>query len=208
MNNLVKNEIIKIVKKKSFYIILIVILAYIVLSNVMNKYVYDSFSSYDYYSEEYINFLKESIKNLDMKKEQDLEIYVGDKTQIDTYELLKKYDRDSWQYKIILQKAEGYLSEINTYTYRIKDEEALNQAKKEYDKFVERLSSNNWRSFTEEELESLKLSQEGLSENLKDPMVAIQIETLEMRLKYDIAYGDDYKNQALERYQQRKITIN
>ena len=208
MNNLVKNEIIKIVKKKSFYIILIVILAYIVLSNVMNKYVYDSFTSYDYYSEEDINFLKESIKNLDMKKEQDLEIYVGDKPQIDTYELLKKYDRDSWQYKIILQKAEGYLSEINTYTYRIKDEEALNQAKKEYDKFVERLSSNNWRSFTEEELESLKLSQEGLSENLKDPMVAIQIETLEMRLKYDIAYGDDYKNQALERYQQSKITIN
>ena len=91
MNNLVKNEIIKIVKKKSFYIILIVILAYIVLSNVMNKYVYDSFTSYDYYSEEYINFLKESIKNLDMKKEQYLEIYVGDKTQIDTYELLKKY---------------------------------------------------------------------------------------------------------------------
>ena len=84
MNNLVKNEIIKIVKKKSFYIILIVILAYIVLSNVMNKYVYYSFTSYDYYSEEYINFLKESIKNLDMKKEQDLEIYVGDKTQIDT----------------------------------------------------------------------------------------------------------------------------
>ena len=108
MNNLVKNEITKIVKKKSFYIILIVILAYIVLSNVMNIYVYDSFTSYDYYSEEYINFLKESIKNLDMKKEQDLEIYVGDKTQIDTYELLKKYDRDSWQYKIILQKAEGY----------------------------------------------------------------------------------------------------
>ena len=39
-------------------------------------------------------------------------------------------------------------------------------------------------------------------------MVAIQIETLEMRLKYDITYGDDYKNQALEKYQQSKITIN
>ena len=208
MNNLVKNEIIKIVKKKSFYIILIVILAYIVLSNVMNKYVYDSFTSYDYYSEEDINFLKESIKNLDMKKEQDLEIYVGDKTQIDTYELLKKYDRDSWQYKIILQKAEGYLSEINTYTYKIKDEEALNEAKGNYNKVVERLKADDLKSFAQEELDALKSSEEGVDEKSKDKTTEIQIETLEMRLKYDIPYGYNYKNEALSTYQQSKLTIN
>lgn len=208
MNNLVKNEVIKIVKKKSFYIMLIVVLAYIVLANIMNKYVYNSIMNYDYYSEEYIDILKEEMKNLNLENQQDLDIYIGDKTEIDTYELLKQYDKESWQYKLIPEKAGNYLSEINTYTYKIKDEEALNEAKNKYDKFLERLKSNDWKSFTQEEIDSLKQYQEGQDENSKDKITNIQIETLEMRLKYDIAYGDDYKNEALSRYQQSKITIN
>lgn len=208
MNNLIKNEITKIVKKKSFYIILVVVLAYIILSNVMNKYVYTSMNSYEYYSEEYINVLKEEIKNLELENQQDTDIYIGDKTEIDTYELLKQYDKESWQYKLISERARNYLSEINTYTYKTKNEEALNKAKDEYKKFVERLKANDWRSFTKDELDSLKLSQEGLDEKMKDKTTEIQIETLEMRLKYDIPYGDDFKNNALSNYQQNKITIS
>ena len=208
MNNLIKNEIIKIVKKKSFYIILIVVLAYIVLSNIMYKYVYNSLNTYEYYSESYINILKEEMSNLNLENQQDLDIYVGDKTELDTYELLKQYDKESWQYKIIPDKAGSYLSEINTYTYKIKDEEALNEAKEKYNKFTERLKANDWKSFTQEELDELKQSQEELSENEKDKSTLIQIEVLEMRLKNEIAYGNDYKNEALARYQQSKLTIN
>ena len=208
MNNLVKNEITKIVKKKSFYIILIVVLAYIVLSNVMNKYVYKSNSNYEYYNESYINVLKEEMKGLNLENQQDVDIYIGDKTEVDTYELLKQYDKNSWQYKIIPDKAGTYLSEINTYTYKIKDEEALNEAKEKYNKVVERLKADDWKSFAQEELDALKSSQEGLDEKSKDKVTEIQIETLEMRLKYNIAYGYDYKNEALSTYQQSKITIN
>ena len=208
MNNLVKNEITKIVKKKSFYIILIVVLAYIVLSNVMNKYVYKSNSNYEYYNESYINVLKEEMKGLNLENQQDVDIYIGDKTEVDTYELLKQYDKNSWQYKIIPDKAGTYLSEINTYTYKIKDEEALNEAKEKYNKVVERLKADDWKSFAHEELDALKSSQEGLDEKAKDKTTEIQIETLEMRLKYNIAYGYDYKNEALSTYQQSKITIN
>ena len=171
MNNLIKNEITKIVKKKSFYIILVVVLAYIILSNVMNKYVYTSMNSYEYYSEEYINVLKEEIKNLELENQQDTDIYIGDKTEIDTYELLKQYDKESWQYKLISERARNYLSEINTYTYKTKNEEALNKAKDEYKKFVERLKANDWRSFTKDELDSLKLSQEGLDEKMMDKTI-------------------------------------
>ena len=208
MNNLVKNEITKIVKKKTFYIILIVVLAYIVLSNVMNKYVYKSNSNYEYYNESYINVLKEEMKGLNLENQQDVDIYIGDKTEVDTYELLKQYDKNSWQYKIIPDKAGTYLSEINTYTYKIKDEEALNEAKEKYNKVVERLKADDWKSFAQEELDDLKSSQEGLDEKSKDKVTEIQIETIEMRLKYNIAYGYDYKNEALSTYQQSKITIN
>ena len=208
MNNLIKNEITKIVKKKSFYIILIVVLAYIVLSNVMNKYVYNSNSNYEYYNESYINILKEEMSNLNLENQQDVDIYIGDKTEVDTYELLKQYDKNSWQYKIIPDKAGTYLSEINTYTYKIKDEEALNEAKENYNKVVERLKADDWKSFAQEELDALKSSEEGVDEKSKDKTTEIQIETLEMRLKYDIPYGYNYKNEALSTYQQSKLTIN
>ena len=206
MNNLVKNEIIKIVRKKSFYIILIVVLAYIVLSNVMYKYVYTS--DYEYYDESYVENLKDRISSLNLDNQQDLDMYVNDKTELDTYELLKQYDKGTWQYKLILEKASSYLSEINTYTYKIKDEEALNEAKETYNKFTERLKANDWKGFVQDELDELKKSQEGLSENEKDKSTLIQIEVLEMRLKNEIAYGDDYKNEALARYQQSKLIIN
>ena len=163
MNNLIKNEITKIIKKKSFYIMLIIVLAYIVLSNVMNKYVYNN-KDYNYYTEEYINIVKEEMENLNKENQQELDIYIGDKTEVDTYELLKQYDKESWQYKLISEKASKYLSDINTYTYKIKDEEALNEAKEKYNKFLERLKANDWKSFTQEEIDELKLTQEGLNE--------------------------------------------
>lgn len=206
MNNLVKNEIIKIVRKKSFYIILIVVLAYIVLSNVMYKYVYTS--DYEYYDESYVENLKDRISSLNLDNQQDLDMYVNDKTELDTYELLKQYDKGTWQYKLIVEKASSYLSEINTYTYKIKDEEALNEAKETYSKFTERLKANDWKGFVQDELDELKKSQEGLSENEKDQSTLIQIEVLEMRLKNEIAYGDDYKNAALSRYQQSQLEVN
>lgn len=206
MNNLVKNEIIKIVRKKSFYIILIVVLAYIVLSNVMYKYVYTS--DYEYYDESYVENLKDRISSLNLDNQQDLDMYVNDKTELDTYELLKQYDKGTWQYKLIVEKASSYLSEINTYTYKIKDEEALNEAKETYNKFTERLKANDWKGFVQDELDVLKKSQEGLSKNEKDQSTLIQIEVLEMRLKNEIAYGDDYKNAALSRYQQSQLEVN
>lgn len=209
MNNLVKNEITKIIKKKSFYIMLIVVLAYIVLSNVMYKYVYNSTTNYEYYSDSYAEILRQEMKNLNLENQQEVDIYIGDKTELDIYELLKQYDKESWQYKLIPEKAGSYLSEINTYTYKIKDEEALNEAKDRYNKFTERLKEDDWKSFAREEIETLKLSQEGINETEKDKDkgTELQIEVLEMRLKYDIPYGNDYKNDALNNYSQNKMCL-
>ena len=208
MNNLVKNEIIKIVKKKSFYIILIVILAYIVLSNVMSKYVYTSINS-DYYTEEYINILKEEIKNLNPESSEDVNIYISDKTEIETYELMKQYDKDSWQYALIQEKGKEYISEVNEYTYKNKDNDALEKSKEELNKFQERLKTNDWKVFAQEELDSLKQNKEILKEmGQEDKSQDLQIEVLEMRLKYNVEYGNNFKNNALLEYEQSKITIN
>ena len=66
MSNLIKNELTKIFKKKSIYIILLVTLAFVILSNCIYKYFYGN-SSYTYYSDGYIQYAKEAINNLTIK---------------------------------------------------------------------------------------------------------------------------------------------
>lgn len=203
MNNLIKNEITKILKKKSFYIILIIILAYIILANVMTKYVYSLINYNNYFSDSYIEFIKEDIKNLNLDNPDELDEYVSYKTDIDTYELLKNYDENSWQYSIIIEQGTNYIAQINQYTYKDKNDSALKSAKSDYDKFIKRLDSNDWKVFATEELESLKQTQDILD----DKVTNAQIETLQMRLDYDIPYGNNYKNDALSKYLNSKTQM-
>lgn len=206
MISLIKNEITKILKKKSIYIMLIVILAFMILTNVMYKY-RGSSEMNGYYSESYIKMIQEDIKTLDLNNPEDIEEYISYKTDIDIYDLLKKYDKDSWQYEVILNTGASYISEINTYTYKNKDSKALEEVKNEYNQFLERLDSGDWRKFVTEELEIAKQSKAVMGENEVDEMLNLQIETLQMRLDYNIEYGNNYKNQALSKYSENKVLV-
>lgn len=206
MISLIKNEITKILKKKSIYIMLIVILAFMILTNVMYKY--RGTSTMDgYYSESYIKMLQEDIKTLNPDNPEEVDQYLSYKIDIDIYDLLKKYDRDSWQYEVILNTGSSYISEINTYTYKNKDSKALEESKKEYNDFIQRLNSGDWRKFAEEELEIAKQSKTAMGENESDEMLNLQIETLQMRLDYNIEYGNNYKNEALSKYSENKALV-
>ena len=95
MGNLIKNEFIKILKKKSTLIILIIFLLYVILTNFLVKYM-SKFNEYNYLTdEEYVNSVKEQIKSVNPKEDPDL--YINLKSTIDFYELYKQYDKDSWQ---------------------------------------------------------------------------------------------------------------
>lgn len=203
MSNLIKNELIKVVKKKSLYIILIVTLIFIIISNILYKYT-SSFEHDGYYSEEYISILSEQIKTLNPENPDEIDGYIQAKDDIDLYNLLKQYDTKSWQYTIVLDKGMKYISEINYFTYRNKDNEGLQIAKEEYDNFINLLNQGNWRKFAEADLKIAKENKE-IGEI---PEADIEIEILQKRLDYNIEYGDNYKNNALSLYKQSKIQIN
>ena len=206
MSSLIKNEITKILKKKSLYIMLIVILGFIILSNAMYKYAYSSMNS-GYYSENYIKMIEEDMKTLNPENLSEVDQYIADKTDIETYNLLKQYNNDSWQYEVIMNKGTNYINQINYYTYKDKNNESLEKTKAEYNKFLERIDSGDWRKFVEEELEVAKQSKSSIGENSQDNMLDLQIETLQMRLDYNIEYGNNYKNQALSKYSQNKTEV-
>lgn len=206
MSSLIKNEITKILKKKSIYIMLIVILAFIIITNVMYKYKGASMMG-GYYSESYIKMIEEEIKKLNPQNPAEVDQYVDYKNDIDTYNLLRKYDEDSWQYDVILNKGAEYISELNIYEYEDKNAAALEEAKTEYNQFIERLNSGDWRKFAEEELEIAKQSKKDMGKDSNDSMLDLQIETAQMRLDYNIEYGNNYKNEALSRYSNSKMQV-
>lgn len=202
MNSLIKNEIIKIFKKKSIYVMLIVTLAFTILTNIIYKYIYNLDGNY--FSEGYLKVLEEEQKNLDPNNPEEEGIYISNQTEIDLFELAKQYDKDSWQHAIIIDKGRDYISNLNYEKYRNHDEEELEKVQAQYNEFIKRLNEGNWRKFAEEELENVKKNAELIG---NDDMMSIEVEKAQMRLDYNIEYGDNYKNEALSRYASNKSQV-
>ena len=210
MISLIQNELKKIFKKKSLLITLLVTLAFIILTNIIYKLDFGN-SYYDYIEEE-ISFYGEQLKTLDPEKDKDM--YAQYKTELEVYQLVKKYDEKSWQAKIIQSEMRSCISDINYFTYQEKSDSGLKIAKAKYNEYIKRLDTNDWRYFAEEEvkeknteIDELKAMQEKTTNKLEIKELQNQIRGYEIsrqiatwRLEKDIPYGNDYKNNCLNSY--------
>lgn len=210
MISLIQNELKKIFKKKSLLITLLVTLAFIILTNVIYKLDFKN-SYYDYIEEE-ISFYGEQLKTLDPEKDKDM--YAQYKTELEVYQLVKKYDEKSWQAKIIQSEMRSCISNINYFTYQEKSDSGLKIAKAKYNEYIKRLDTDDWRYFAEEEvkeknteIDELKAMQEKTTNKLEIKKLQSQIRGYEIsrqiatwRLEKDIPYGNDYKNNCLNSY--------
>ena len=221
MSNLIKNELTKIFKKKSIYIILFVTLAFVILSNCMYKYFYNN-GSYSYYSESYVEYAREAIKGLDPNKTSDTKMYIEYKTVLDVYEMMQEYENDAWQIQIISSRIEPYVNERNTYLYGAeKDENQANKINEQINELTDRLKNDDWKYFANEELQTAEQKVKALEDEKNSTDDKQRLESLESELatakidldvaKYrvdeDIKYGYDYMNVALTNYQQYGYTI-
>ena len=202
MISLIKNEITKIFKKKSIYVMLIVTLGFTILTNVIYKYIYNM--NTDFVSEGYIKSLEEAQKNLDPNNPEEVGSYVSNQTELESFKLAKQYDKDSWQYRIAIEYGREYISNLNYEKYQNHNEEELAKVQAEYDEFIRRLKEDDWRKFAEEELENAKQNAVFMQDS---DMTNIELEKAQMRLDYNIEYGDNYKNMALSRYSSSKMQV-
>ena len=155
MINLIKNEITKILKKKSIYVMIIVTFAFVILTNVLYKFVIPKFMN-EFMFDDIINeSIKEEMKNLNLDDVEQAKMYVADKTTLDTNELAKKYDNKSWQYAVIQEMASDLIYQVNNYTYVEKNSELLENAKKEYDKFIDLINKGDWKEFVNSQIQDL-----------------------------------------------------
>ena len=75
MGSLIKNELIKIFRKKSTYIVLIILALFVVLTNFIYKYMMSMINQGNYNtSDQYIEYAREQLNNIN--PESDRENYI------------------------------------------------------------------------------------------------------------------------------------
>lgn len=219
MNKLIKNELTKIFKKKSIYITLLVILAFVILTNCIYRFFYDS---NNFYGETYIEYAKEELAKLDPNKPSDTKMYIDLKTTVEVYEMQEKYEKDDWRRDILSSQVSGYVNDKNNYLYgEDKDLEKLTQVEEKINKIMEKLEKDDWKYFANEELENAKLALSDFEEQKKNVQDKQEIKVLESsienakideevakyRVEKNIKYGNDYRNNALQAYQDHAKSV-
>lgn len=223
MIRLIKNELAKIFKKKSFYIVMLVTLAFIIGFNIIMKNISNRENTI-YYGDlnAQITSMEEEIKELNSQSEADKQQYIDYKSSLETYKLIKKYGENTWKFTIIQTKINPYLRDLATYDTMInKDEVAYQSTLKEYNELISRLDKDDWKSFAEEDLEDAKIQikeQEKIKEEAQNEnqlnsaekmmkYLEVQKQVLEWRLEKNISYESSYYNTLLDKYYNASISI-
>lgn len=217
MTNLIKNELYKVFKRKSIYILLSIMLCIITLNTFLTK----KYSIEDPVStsaeEKYeLQELKRTIDSYDKNSPGEKEEYYNTLSNIELYELTDKY-KEPWKKILIRENLRNIIHSMNNAKYIEKDIEAYNEYKKEYDKFLKELDSNSWKYFvnkeiktTTDEIASLEKEREkSKNKELYNSRIKEEknkLEKLKLRLEKDIPYDNNYLNTALEDYKQAPQT--
>ena len=213
LSNLVKNELIKIFKKKTIYITMVVIFLLLIFMNCMFKYA-NSGSEYDYYlyNENYINSLRWELEQLNPEKTSDVTVYIDLLSEIQLSEMMEQHKDAEWKLAIINERIAPYITERNTYQYGAEKNEAqVQEIDQEIDALLAKLDENDWKYFAREDLAKAEQQIEELNsqkEQTEDKAVLENIETelnnaqmekeiAEIRLNKEIPYGSDYLNRAI-----------
>ena len=217
LSNLVKNELIKIFKKKTIYITMVVIFLLLIFMNCMFKYP-NSGSEYDYHlhNENYINSLRGELETLNPEKSSDVTTYINLLSEIQLSEMMEQHKDAEWKLAIIDERIAPYITERNTYQYGAeKDETQVEAVNQEINDLLAKLDEGDWKYFAREDLAKAEQQIEELNsqkEQTEDKAVLENIETelnnaqmekeiAEIRLNKEIPYGSDYLNRAISNLQ-------
>lgn len=217
MTNLIKNELYKVFKRKSIYILLAIMLCIITLNTFLTKkYSMDDSVSTLTDQKYELQELKRTIDSYDKNSPGEKEEYYNTLSNIKLYELTDKY-KEPWKKILIRENLRDIIHSMNNAKYIEKDIEAYNEYKKEYDAFLKELDSNDWKYFVNKEIKAStdeiasleKEREKAKNKELYNSRIKEEknkLEKLKLRLEKDIPYDNNYLNTALEDYKQAPQT--
>lgn len=184
MIKLIKAELKKLFRKKSFLVVTIIFIGYAILTNVIYKNI-DSLS-YNYMENDILE-LREINKSLNLDDEDDLLEYVSNLSIIEREELVENFDDKTSKYLV-----EEHLNELiynrNEIKYISKNSEELEKINKEIDTLLSKIKNNEWQYFTNEKITKYKtyIANTQDESSIKKFEEVIKLE--EYRLNNNIAY--------------------
>lgn len=224
MIKLIKNEIIKILKNKTIYILLALLSVIIVANTIIGTSIYGGIMidhTEEARQQEKIN-LTNKINELSINKDTDE--YIKTKSKLELINLMSEYPIGSWQEQVIVKnevKIENLIREINIYTYQKNDKEKQNELLKKYNEFLKILKDNNWNEFITNEIMQIENEIENLEKTMQKEknieqkqVIQNQIEQqkfelvfLKIRLNEKITYEKSDRNILLEEYKNQRSIL-
>ena len=204
---LVKNELYKILHKRSTKIFLIITVIFVILTNVIYRYSDDLLVFSTTYYEDYDTALS-YVNDYENSGIGDKELYNYYKSFIETYDLANNYDSNSWQYQKYM---EDYWNLLQEY-YRYLDEELdASLISNELEETKNNIENNNWQYFVNNDTNNINESINNIKNSLNSSLsnnekinyekelfiLEEQLKLNEYRIENDVAFGNDYLNDAI-----------
>ena len=207
--NLVKNELYKILHKRSTKIFLVIALLFVILTNVIYRFSDNLLVFSTTYYEDY-DMANNYVNDYENNGIGDKELYIYYKTYIDTYELASKFDSNSWEYQKYMDE---YWYKLQDY-YRAQDEGLdTTNLLDELTQLRTNIENSNWQYFVNEDINAVNNNIEHIKNSLDDPslnnteranyekelfILEEQVKLNQYRLDKNVEYGKDYLNIAID----------
>ena len=211
MIKLIKNELFKILHKRSTLVFALIALLFLIITNIIYRN-FDEVFNDAYYEDIDITEVNNYIDSYDPDVDS-LDEYAYNLALLDVYNLSSDYTYDSWQYDAFMTY---YLNTDTDYYIELHsdnpDEELLDELSLSLFNMMQAIYTDNWKYFAEGEkreleatidsytnaLEGNNLSDNDIREYNKMRWIAREeLELIDYRLEQDLAPGDDYLNEAI-----------
>ena len=187
-----KNEVIKLLKKKSFYIVTFIFILFCILTNVVYKTSLDFIET----SEVSIEELELENQELNLNDNDDLLIYVENLTNIRIEELKNDYSSPVQEY-LIENFLYSTIYHVNEAQYILNDEALKEEYSLELDELIDRVEDNDSQFFLNQRityLESRINETSGLEKTRYEKLLDLAYYRLNHQIPYD---QDNYLHQSL-----------
>ena len=187
-----KNEVIKLLKKKSFYIVTFIFILFCILTNVVYKTSLDFIET----SEVSIEELELENQELNLNDNDDLLIYVENLTNIRIEELKNDYSSPVQEY-LIENFLYSTIYHVNEAQYILNDEALKEEYSLELDELIDRVEDNDSQFFLNQRITYLE-SRINETSGLEKTRYEKLLDLANYRLNHQIPYDqDNYLHQSL-----------
>lgn len=186
MIRLMYNEVIKLIKKKSFYVVTFIFILFCILTNIVYKTPLEVVET----EEISIDELKEENAGFHLDRDDELLMYVENLALIEKEQLKDQYSSNVQEY-LIDHFLYSTIYEMYESEYILKDQDLYVETKNHLDELIHYVASSDWQYFLEERISYLENRVEE-TEGIVQERYHRLLELANYRKEHNVSYDTDH----------------